>query len=293
MSQRDLKGLFSALLVSFDEDGNVNEKGLRQIIRYNIDVNHMDGLYVGGSTGENFMLSTEEKKRIFEIAKDEAKDDLTLIAQVGSVNLKESVELAHFVTELGYDAISAVTPFYYKFTLDEIKHYYETIINGVDNRMIIYSIPFLTGVDMSLSQFGELFKNPKIVGVKFTQADFYLLERIRKTFPDKLIYAGFDEILLPATVLGVDGAIGSTYNINGKRARQIFDLAKAQKITEALAIQHVTNDLITDILDNGLYGTIKLLLQEAGVDAGFCREPMKKYTPEMKARAKEIYKKYF
>lgn len=293
MSQRDLKGLFSALLVSFDEDGNVNEKGLRQIIRYNIDVNHMDGLYVGGSTGENFMLSTDEKKRIFEIAKDEAKDDLTLIAQVGSVNLKESVELAHFVTELGYDAISAVTPFYYKFTFDEIKHYYDTIINGVDNRMIIYSIPFLTGVDMSLSQFGELFKNPKIVGVKFTQADFYLLERIRKTFPDKLIYAGFDEMLLPATVLGVDGAIGSTYNINGKRARQIFELAKAEKITKALEIQHVTNDLITDILDNGLYGTIKLLLQEAGVDAGFCREPMKKYTPEMKARAKEIYKKYF
>lgn len=293
MSQRDLKGLFSALLVSFDEDGNVNEKGLRQIIRYNIDVNHMDGLYVGGSTGENFMLSTDEKKRIFEIAKDEAKDDLTLIAQVGSVNLKESVELAHFVTDLGYDAISAVTPFYYKFTFDEIKHYYDTIINGVDNRMIIYSIPFLTGVDMSLSQFGELFKNPKIVGVKFTQADFYLLERIRKTFPDKLIYAGFDEMLLPATVLGVDGAIGSTYNINGKRARQIFELAKAEKIMEALEIQHVTNDLITDILDNGLYGTIKLLLQEAGVDAGFCREPMKKYTPEMKARAKEIYKKYF
>ena len=47
MSQRDLKGLFSALLVSFDEQGNINEKGLRQIIRYNIDVNHMDGLYVG------------------------------------------------------------------------------------------------------------------------------------------------------------------------------------------------------------------------------------------------------
>ena len=151
MSQRDLKGLFSALLVSFDEQGNINEKGLRQIIRYNIDVNHMDGLYVGGSTGENFMLSTDEKKRIFEIAKDEAKDSLTLIAQVGSVNLKESVELAKFVTDLGYDAISAVTPFYYKFTFDEIKNYYNTIIGAVDNRMIIYSIPFLTGVDMSLS----------------------------------------------------------------------------------------------------------------------------------------------
>ena len=306
MSTRDLKGLYSALLVAFDENGNINEKGLRQIVRHNIDVCKMDGLYVGGSTGENFMLSTEEKKRIFEIAKDEAKDDITLIAQVGSINLKESVELAKFVTDLGYDAISAVTPFYYKFSFDEIKYYYETIIKDVDNRMIIYSIPFLTGVDMSLAQFGdltgvnmsieqfaELFENDKIIGVKFTAADFYLLERMRKTYPDVLIFAGFDEMLLPATVLGVDGAIGSTYNVNGVRARQIFELAKQEKISEALEIQHVTNDLITDILDNGLYGTIKLLLEEAGVEAGCCREPMKKYSPEMRARAKEIYKKYF
>lgn len=293
MKTTDLKGIYSALLVAFDENGNINEKGLRQIIRHNIDVNKVDGLYVGGSTGENFMLSTEEKKRIFEIAKDEAKEEIRLIAQVGSINLKESVELAKFTTDLGYDAISAVTPFYYKFSFAEIKFYYETIIDAVDNRLIIYSIPFLTGVDMSLAQFGELFAHPKIVGVKFTAADFFLLERMRKAFPDVLIFAGFDEMMLPATVLGVDGAIGSTFNVNGVRARQIFELAKAEKIHEALEIQHVTNDLISDILDNGLYGTIKLLLEEMGVEAGFCREPMKRCTPEMKARAKEIYKKYF
>ena len=116
---------------------------------------------------------------------------------------------------------------------------------------------------------------------------------MRKAFPDKLIFAGFDEMLLPATVLGIDGAIGSTYNVNAARARQIYDLAHANKISEALEVQHVTNDLITDILDNGLYGTIKLLLAEQGIEAGCCREPMKPYTPEMRARAKEIYKKYF
>lgn len=288
-----MKGLYSALLVSFDKDGNINEKGLRQIIRYNIDVNKMDGLYVGGSTGENFMLSTDEKKRIFEIAKDEAKDQIKLIAQVGSVNLKEAVELAKFATDLGYDALSAVTPFYYKFDFAEIKHYYETIINSVNNKMIIYSIPFLTGVNMSLDQFGELFENEKIIGVKFTAADFYLLERMRKRFPDKLIYAGFDEMMLPATVLGVDGAIGSTFNVNGVRARQIFDLAREGKISEALEVQHVTNDLITDILNNGLYQTIKAILEEEGVEAGLCRQPMKAPTEEMIAKAKEMHKKYF
>ncbi|CEK31808.1 N-acetylneuraminate lyase [[Clostridium] sordellii] len=288
-----MKGIYSALLVSFDKDGNINEKGLRQIVRHNIDNCKVDGLYVGGSTGENFMLSTEEKKRIFEIAKDEAKNDVKLIAQVGSVNLKEAVELAKFTTDLGYDAISAVTPFYYKFDFQEIKHYYETIINSVDNKLIIYSIPFLTGVNMSLDQFGELFENEKIIGVKFTAADFYLLERMRKRFPDKLIYAGFDEMMLPATVLGVDGAIGSTFNVNGVRARQIFELAKEGKIKEALKIQHVTNDLITDILNNGLYQTIKAILEEQGVEAGYCRQPMKEATEEMIAKAKEMNKKYF
>ena len=207
---RNLKGIFSALLVSFNEDGSINEKGLREIIRYNIDKMKIDGLYVGGSTGENFMLSTEEKKQIFRIAKDEAKDQVALIAQVGSVNLHEAVELGKYATELGYDSLSAVTPFYYKFSFPEIKHYYDTIIAETGNNMIVYSIPFLTGVNMGIEQFGELYKNPRIVyiitpvynsikagnwyplydymwyngvevlGVKFTAGDFYLLERLKK-----------------------------------------------------------------------------------------------------------------
>ncbi|MEZ7172224.1 N-acetylneuraminate lyase [Sporosarcina sp. OR05] len=283
-----MKGLFTALMVSYDQDGNINEKGLREIIRYNVDVNKVDGLYVNGSTGENFMISTEEKKEIFRITKDEVKDQVQLIAQVGSVNVKEAIELAKYATDLGYAALSAVTPFYYKFDFEEIKQYYNSIINAVDNKMIIYSIPFLTGVNMSLSQFEELFENEKIIGVKFTAGDFYLLERMRKTFPDKLIYAGFDEMLLSATVLGVDGAIGSTFNVNGKRARQIFELAQQGKIEEARAIQHVTNDLITAVLDNGLYQTLKEILKDKGVDAGYCRQPMKELSSEKIAVAKEI-----
>ena len=107
--------IYSALLVAYDENGEIYEKGLREIVRYNIDQNKVDGIYVGGSTGENFMLDTSEKKRIFEIAYEETKGAVDLIAQVGSVNLKEAKELAKFVTELGYKTISAVTPFYYKF----------------------------------------------------------------------------------------------------------------------------------------------------------------------------------
>ena len=208
MAFKKIGGIYSALLTSFTEDGKLNEKGIRQLVRHNIDVNKVDGLYVGGSTGENFLLGTEEKEQIFKIVKDEAKDQVQLIAQVGSLNINESVHLAKLATDLGYDSLSAVTPFYYKFSFAEIKDYYNTITAGVDNQMVVYFIPFLTGVNISVDQFKELFANEKITGVKFTAGGIFIIERFRKVFTDKTLFVVFDEMILPATVLGVDGTIG-------------------------------------------------------------------------------------
>lgn len=288
----NLKGIFSALLVAFDENGNINEKGIRETVRHNIDNMKVDGLYVGGSTGENFMLPIEDKKRIFQIAMDECKGQVAMIAQVGSLDLKEAVELGKYATDLGYDALSAVTPFYYKFTFEEIKNYYNTIVNETNNKMIVYSISLLTGVSMSVDQFAELFENKNIIGVKFTEGNFYLMERLRHAFPDKLLYSGFDEMLLSATVLNVDGAIGSTYNINGANAKKIFTLAKEGKIDEARELQRQANNMIEAILGNGLFQTLKEILKCQGVDAGYCKEPLGKLPVEKVERAKEIYKNY-
>ena len=137
----DLKGLHTALMISVNKDGSLNEEGTRQIVRHNIDRMKVDGLYVGGSTGENFLLDTDMKKRVFEVVKDEAGSEVTLIGQIGGTNVYEAIDLAHFVTDLGYDAISAVTPFYYKYNFDEIRDYYKMIAQAVDNRLLIYSIP--------------------------------------------------------------------------------------------------------------------------------------------------------
>lgn len=288
-----MQKVYAALMVSFDEDGNIDEKGTREIIRHDIDVEGVDGLYVGGSTGENFMLGLEEKKKIFEIAWDEVDQQVDLIAQVGGPNLKEAKELAKFVTELGYKTISAVTPFYYNFTFDEIKHYYDEIVKDVDAKLLIYSISALTGVSLSLDNFAKLFSNPKIIGVKYTNADFYLLERLRERFLDKLILSGFDEMLLPALIEGVDGCIGSTYNVNARMVKEEIAAYNNGDIAKAQELEHKKNDIITALLNNGIYPSIKLVLQKMGVHAGYNREPMAKYTDKVIEGADEIYAKYF
>lgn len=289
---KDLRGIYSALLVPFDKEGNLMEDGLREVINYNIDVNKIDGLYINGSSGENFLLSTAQKKRIFEITKEEVGDRIKLIAQVGSLDLNEAVELAKYATNLGYDCLSAVTPFYYPLSFEEIKNYYETIINATDNNMILYYIPFLTGVKISLDQFAELLANEKVVGVKYTAADFYQLERFRLRFPNTLLFSGFDEMLVQAAISGADGAIGSTYNVNGRVSREIFKLAKEGKVEEAYKLQHKANDVIEKVLELGLYQTLKEILKVKGINAGYCKKPMKEFDPTKLSQVEELVKKY-
>lgn len=287
-----MKKLYSAQMTAFNENGTVNYEGIRQLVRYNIDVNQIDGLYVGGSTGEAFMLSLEEKKQVFKTVFEETNGAVDLIAQVGALNLQEAKELAKYVTDMGYPKLSAVTPFYYNFSFEQIKDYYNEILDGVDNELLIYSIPALTGVSLSTEQFAELFENPKIIGIKYTNADFYLLERVRNRFPDKLILSGFDEMLLPALALNVDGAIGSTYNLNAKRAKAEMAAFEAGDMQKARALQKVSNDLITALIQNDIYPSLKLVMQHMGVNAGYTKKPMSHPTPEMEAGAQDIYEKY-
>lgn len=283
-----MKGLYSALLVPFDESGTIKENGLREVIQQNIEVQGVDGLYVNGSSGENFLMSTAQKKEVFRIAAEAAQGKIKLIAQIGSLDLAEAIELGKYATELGYDSLSAVTPFYYKFSFEEIKHYYETIIAETDNHMIIYAIPALTGVTMDMSQFDDLFENDKIIGVKYTDPNLFLLERLRKRYPNKLIFSGFDEMLIYGMISGVDGAIGSTYNINGKRSKEIMELCQAGKVAEAYDVQHTTNDIIEKVLELGLYPTLKEILNQKGYDAGTCKKPMNGFDTSKTADVKKL-----
>ncbi|WOO86522.1 N-acetylneuraminate lyase [Mollicutes bacterium LVI A0039] len=284
-----MKGIISALVVPFTEAGQVDEMKLRGVVNYNIEVSGVDGLYINGSTGENFMLDTDTKKQIFKIVGEEVAGRVDLFAQIGSINLQEAIELGKYVKELGtYAVLSAVTPFYYKFSFEEIKNYYFTIIEECDMDMVIYNIPLLTGVSMSVAQFGELFANDRVVGVKFTATDYYTMERIKTQFPNKLLYSGFDECLLPSVATGIDGAIGSTYNFQASLAKEVMAKAEGGDLAGARVVQEKMNDAIDVLIETGLYQTIKSVLTLDGADAGICKLPMSKTEEKHILGAKKI-----
>ena len=89
----NLRGVMAALLTPFDSQQKLDKNSLRRLVRFNLSQG-VDGLYVGGSTGEAFVQSGSERQEVLEIVAEEAKGKMALIAHVGCVSTLESQQLA-------------------------------------------------------------------------------------------------------------------------------------------------------------------------------------------------------
>ncbi|EEX1985492.1 N-acetylneuraminate lyase [Escherichia coli] len=291
----DLKGIMSALLTPFDAEQKLDQEGLRRLTRFNIEQG-IDGLYVGGSTGEAFVQSVQERESVLEIVADEAKGKLKLIAHVGCVSTNESQSLARTANRLGYDAVSAVTPFYYPFSFEEHCEHYRAIIDAADGLpMVVYNIPALSGVKLSLEQISTLVTIPGVGALKQTSGDLYQMEQIRRAHPDLVLYNGYDEIFASGLLAGADGGIGSTYNIMGWRYKGIASALQIGDIKTAKHLQSECNKVIDLLIKTGVFRGLKTVLYYMGViDTPLCRKPFSgvnaAYMSELKTLAETLMK---
>ncbi|SHG16972.1 N-acetylneuraminate lyase [Ornithinibacillus halophilus] len=283
-----MNGIMTALLTPFNEDGTLNEKGLREVVRYNIDEMKVNGLYVGGSTGEAFLMDESTRKEVLRIVKSEAGSDVTLIAQIGSLNIEEAVRLGNEAKELGFDALSAITPYYYKFSFEEIKSYYQRITEETNHPMIVYSIPVLTGTEITIENYGELLALPNVIGVKYSDTNLSKLTKLKELHPDKVFFGGADDMLLQFAVSGADGAIGSTYSLLGKEANGVFNAVQTSSLQEARDLQNRMNKVISILEDVGVYQSIKHVLKQNGIDGGYMKFPFREISAEEKKEAEKI-----
>ncbi len=285
-----LKGVMPALLTPFDRQQKLDTQSLRQLVRFNI-AQGIDGLYVGGSTGEAFVQNSAERQEVLEIVAEEAKGKVTLIAHVGTVSTHESQQLAQAASRFGYDAVSAVTPFYYPFSFEEHCDHYRGIIDSADGLpMVVYNIPALSGVKLSLDQINTLVTLPGVGALKQTSGDLYQMEQIRRAHPDLVLYNGYDEIFASGLLAGADGGIGSTYNIMGWRYQGIVKALKEGDIATASALQTQCNEVIDLLIKVGVFRGLKTVLHYMDViDVPLCRKPFapvdEKYLPELRALA--------
>ena len=274
IGKKELSGVFPALLTPFDENGKINDKALADLIELNLKKG-VKGFYVGGSTAEFLLMSKEERKHILDVAVETVKGRGIVISHVGSVSTADAVELAGDSEKVGADVVSAVAPFYYKYTFDEIQSYYFDIAAHTSLPMLVYYFPAFSDVTFSNENIRSFMEKEQFCGIKFTSNDFFKMERIHASFPDKVVFNGYDEMFLAGLSMGADGGIGSTYNFMAEKFIKMQKLFSDGKIEEAQKIQDDVNKIISALVQVGVTAGEKEILNALGINLGRCRLPFK------------------
>lgn len=278
MKKADLskfKGVFVALNAIFDENDCVDLETTKTLVKIYREKG-VKGVYVCGSTGEGFLLSTEERMQVTEAVKEAAGDDFTVIVHVGCAGSKESIRLAKHAEKIGVDAISAVPSVYYRLPPKSVEMHWNAIIDSTDLPFIIYNIPQLTGFHLPYDLFERMAKNPKVIGIKNSEEPVFNMERFRTIAGDDfIIFNGSDEQFLGGRLMGADAGIGGTYGTMPELFVSLDKYICDGEIEKAKALQYKINEIIFDLLAcDSLYGAAKQVISvRFNVNAGQPRCP--------------------
>ncbi len=285
---KDFKGVIPASLSIFDINENLDIEATKEFTEFLLGFG-IHGLYLTGSTGEGFLMKSEERMETVKAVMEVARDKVPVVVHVGNIGTKRTIELAKQAKEAGATAISSVPPFYWHFNSKQIFNYYKDIAEAVDIPMIIYNVP-LAGM-MSADMIKDLSQIENIKGVKYTNTDIYQIPLIKEAVgEDFMVYGGADELASSNLLVGVDGIVGSFYNLIPDLFVQIDEAIKNNEVGKAYDLQKNAVRIISYLVEGGnMVAGIKAVLREAGINAGYARKPfINFYDEDQKKLAKGL-----
>ena len=286
---KQFKGIYAALMTPFGKDGKVNFDAMGKLIDRCIQ-SGVSGFYVCGSTGEGLLLSVRERNEIYAFVGEYAAGRAKLIAHVGSLATRDAVAMAKNVRKCGFDAVSAVPPFYYAYGFEEIAGYYRAIADAAGLPDTVYNFPN-AGTKFTIRDIEELFRDARFAGIKHTSQDLYQLERYKHLGREIAVFNGYDEMLLAGLSMGADGGIGSTYNCLPRTAVGIYKAFCEGRIADAQKLQTFLNEFVEQIVRYGVFACEKEILTLTGIPMGDCRAPFRPLGEEGKQAMKSIVNK--
>ena len=288
------KGVIPAFYACYDENGEVSPERVRALTEYFIHKG-VKGLYVNGSSGECIYQSVEDRKTVLENVMAAAKGKLTIIAHVACNNTKDSVILAKHAESLGVDAIAAIPPIYFRLPEYAIADYWNAMSEAAPNTdFVIYNIPQLAGVALTMGLFAKMRENPRVIGVKNSSMPVQDIQMFKAAAgEDYIIFNGPDEQFMSGRVIGAEAGIGGTYGVMPELFLKLDELVRANEMEKAKEVQYAVNDIIYKMCSahGNMYAVIKEILRiNEKLDIGGVRLPLADLIPEDLPIAREAAK---
>ena len=272
------QGVFPAFYACYEDDGSVSPARTRALAKYLLEKG-VKGLYVGGSSGECIYQSVAERKVILENVMAEVGGKMTIIAHVACNNTAASQELARHAESLGVDAIASIPPIYFHLPPYGIADYWNDISAAAPNTdFIIYNIPQLAGVSLTIPLLREMKKNPRVIGVKNSSMPTQDIQMWKdEGGPDFVVMNGPDEQFISGLAMGATGGIGGTDAVMPELYLKVMSLYQAGEMKLAAEIQNEICRIIYKLCagHGNLYAVMKeVIKQQYGLDMGGVRAPL-------------------
>lgn len=282
-------GLIDAPFTPMYANGDIN---LEPIPAYAamLAKNGLKGVFINGSSGEGYMLTTDERKRLTEAWMKAVPEDFKVIVHVGSCCLRESVELARHAAECGAWGIGAMAPPFPKIgRVEELVKYCEAIAAAAPELpFYYYHIPAFNGAFLPMIDFLQAVDGriPNFAGIKFTYESLYEYNQCRLYGHGKFdILHGQDETILASLAQGgAQGGIGGTTNYNGRELNGIIEAWNNGDLETAREKQNFSQEVINVICRyRGNIVGGKRIMKLIGLDLGPNRVPFRNLTDEEEA----------
>jgi 4-hydroxy-tetrahydrodipicolinate synthase len=230
-------GAMVAIVTPFKK-GAVDEEGLRQLIEFQIK-NGTKAIIPCGTTGEAPTLSHKEHERVIEIAVEQVKGRVPVIAGTGSNSTIEAIQLTAYAKKVGADGVLMISPYYNKPTQEGLYQHFKKVAEEVPIPIVLYNIPGRTAVNMEPSTIARLAEIDNIVGVKEASGSMKQITDIIQLCGDKLnVVSGEDFLTYPLMAVGGKGVISVVSNVAPRDMADLCDLCLAGKWDEARTLYY-------------------------------------------------------
>ncbi|MGB1238900.1 MAG: dihydrodipicolinate synthase family protein [Pseudomonadales bacterium] len=281
------QGIYTPLITSFNEDGSIDYDSWKQVLDNQID-NGVHGLIIGGSTGEFYTMSKEERLAQFAFANDYIAGRVPWIAGVNDMVATEAYALAKAAKDAGADAMLVAAPPYSLPDEEELAQHVIRIDEAADLPIILYNYPGRTGVEMGTQFMDAVADRKNIVAIKESSGDVNRIHQLTIDYPQVQLSAGAEDQVLEFFAWGAQSWVCACANIFPKACVAFYEACVVEKDFVKGQQFMATLMPVMELLEQSgkFVQCVKMGASLQGVPTGPVRLPMLALNDEMSAQVK-------
>jgi 4-hydroxy-tetrahydrodipicolinate synthase len=252
------EGVMPAVTTKFTNNDTLDISMFQKNIQAQVHAG-VHGIVLGGTLGEASTLQESEKRAITKATLDVVGNTIPVLMNIAAQSTKEAIYAANQAQEDGASGLMMLPPMRYKACDVETVTYFKEIAKNTDLPIMIYNNPVDYKIEVTLDMFEDLLTCKNIQAVKESTRDISNVTRIINRFGNRLkIMTGVDTLALESLLMGANGWIAGLVCAFPAETVAIYELQKAGKIKEALAIYRWFLPLLELDINPKLVQNIKL-----------------------------------